>query len=111
MNHPLYEWYCSTKALIKDVEEFRDNEDTDEMTKEWEDAVEVIEASHPEIKAHYERQQAIKQSFSPEQVDHICYQIGEWYLRYKEKMWIKDKPNQHILGVAKEKLKKMICGD
>jgi hypothetical protein len=45
------------------------------------------------------------------QIDHICYQIGEWYLQWERKMWIDDKPNQHWLGFAKEQLKEMICGD
>lgn len=46
-----------------------------------------------------------------QQIDHICYQIGEWYINWESKMWIKDKPNQHWLGLAKEELKTMICGD
>ena len=46
-----------------------------------------------------------------QQIDHICYQIGKWYIKWQDKMWIEDKPNQHWLGVAKEQLKTMICGD
>jgi hypothetical protein len=46
-----------------------------------------------------------------EQIDHICYQIGEWYLQWQDKMWVDGKPNQHFLGFAKEQLKEMICGD
>ena len=46
-----------------------------------------------------------------EQIDHICYQIGEWYLQWEKKMWVTGKPNQHWLGFAKEQLKEMICGD
>lgn len=49
--------------------------------------------------------------FTTQQIDHICYQIGEWYIQWQEKMWVKDKPNQHWLGFAKEELKTMICGD
>lgn len=49
--------------------------------------------------------------FTPKQIDHICYQIGEWYLQWKERMWIDAIPNQHFLGFAKEQLKEMICGD
>lgn len=41
------------------------------------------------------------------QVDHICYQIGEWYLEWK----IKISPYPNNLGFAKEQLKEMICGD
>ena len=49
--------------------------------------------------------------FTTQQIDHICYQIGEWYSQWEHKMWVKDKPNQHWLGFAKEELKTMICGD
>lgn len=49
--------------------------------------------------------------FTNEQIDHICYQIGEWYLDWERKMWVDGKPNQHWLGVAKEQLKEMICGN
>lgn len=46
-----------------------------------------------------------------QQIDHICYQIGEWYIQWERKMWVDGKPNQHWLGFAKEELKTMICGD
>jgi hypothetical protein len=49
--------------------------------------------------------------FTTQQIDHICYQIGEWYIQWQEKMWVDGKPNQHWLGFAKEELKTMICGD
>lgn len=39
------------------------------------------------------------------QVDHICYQIGDWYLMMKPLL-----EGQHNLGYMKEKLKEMICG-
>ena|ERR1700679_604531 len=45
------------------------------------------------------------------QIDHICYQIGEWYIQWKHKMWVDCKPNQDWLGFAKEELKQMIFGD
>ena len=49
--------------------------------------------------------------FTTQQIDHIFYQIGEWYIQWERKMWVNDKPNQHWLGFAKEELKTMICGD
>ena len=49
--------------------------------------------------------------FTTQQIDHICYQIGEWYSQWEHKMWVKDEPNQHWLGFAKEELKTLICGD
>lgn len=46
------------------------------------------------------------QPFTPKQIDHICYQIGDWYLLMKPLL-----AGQHNLGHMKEKLKNMICGD
>lgn len=45
--------------------------------------------------------------FTPEQVDYICYQIGDWYLKWKCNITT----GQHRLGIAKEELKSMICGN
>jgi len=45
-------------------------------------------------------------AFTSKQIDHICYQIGEWYLMMKPLL-----EGQHNLGRMKEKLKIMICGD
>lgn len=44
--------------------------------------------------------------FTRHQADHICYQIGDWYLMMKPLL-----EGQHNLGYMKEKLKTMICGD
>ena len=44
--------------------------------------------------------------FTTQQIDHICYQIGEWYLKMKPLLEV-----QHNLGFMKEELKTMICGD
>jgi uncharacterized protein YhaN len=46
--------------------------------------------------------------FNPEQMDWICYQIGEWYLEWKNKLVNYD-DRTHRLGYAKEQLKEMIC--
>lgn len=46
------------------------------------------------------------QPFTPKQIDHICYQIGDWYLMMKPLL-----EGQHNLGYMKEKLKTMICGE
>ena len=43
--------------------------------------------------------------FTRKQIDHICYQIGDWYLMMKPLL-----EGQHNLGHMKEKLKIMICG-
>lgn len=44
--------------------------------------------------------------FTSKQRDHICYQIGDWYLMMKPLF-----EGTHNLGYMKEKLKIMICGD
>lgn len=44
--------------------------------------------------------------FTTRQIDHICYQIGEWYMMMKPLL-----KKQHHLGFMKEKLKTMICGE
>jgi hypothetical protein len=46
------------------------------------------------------------QPFTYKQQDHICYQIGDWYLMMKLLL-----EGQHNLGYMKEKLKNMICGE
>ena len=48
----------------------------------------------------------MKVQFARQQIDHICYQIGEWYLKMKPLLEV-----QHNLGYMKENLKTMICGD
>ena len=48
--------------------------------------------------------------FTKEQMDWICYQIGEWYLDWKPKLIDYD-ARTHRLGYAKEDLKTRICGD
>lgn len=40
------------------------------------------------------------------QIDHICYQIGDWYLMMKPLL-----EGSHNLGYMKEQLKTMICGE
>lgn len=48
--------------------------------------------------------------FTKQQVDFICYQIGEWYLEWKNQLVDYDN-KQHRLGYAKELLKERICGE
>lgn len=46
--------------------------------------------------------------FTREQEDWICYQIGEWYLDWRNKIADYD-TKTHNLGYAKEKLKLRLC--
>lgn len=53
-------------------------------------------------------QQMKRPNFTREQEDWICYQIGEWYLEWRN--CIADyKTCTHSLGYAKEKLKERLC--
>jgi hypothetical protein len=48
--------------------------------------------------------------FTNEQIDWICYAIGEWYLAWKHSI-ANYEDRTHRLGFAKEQLKTLICGD
>jgi hypothetical protein len=53
-----------------------------------------------------DRDREIQKSLTREQMEFICYQIGDWYLMMKPLL-----EGQHNLGHMKEKLKTMICGE
>ena len=114
MNDVLYKMYANARRLIEEFEKEQEKKeplDVLELLESWRETVEVLEISRPEFKSTYDRRRAVEKSFTYEQIDHICYQIGAWYIEWENKMWVDDKPNQHWLGVAKEQLKTMICGD
>ncbi len=48
--------------------------------------------------------------FTKQQVDFICYEIGEWYLQWKNRL-VDYETRTHRLGFAKEELKTIICGE
>jgi hypothetical protein len=48
-----------------------------------------------------------KQEFTREQEDWLCFVLDEWYLEWKNK--ITDQGVTHSLGIAKEKLKLLLC--
>ena len=48
--------------------------------------------------------------FTAEQIDWICYQIGDWYCHWKQCLVDYD-AREHKLGYAKELLKDQICGN
>lgn len=71
----------------------------------------IMDEEQPEYPARYKMEETMFATFTPEQKDFICAQIGWWYLMWKDRMWVDDKPNQHWLGRGKEDLKTMVCGD
>lgn len=99
-----YEIYKKIKKFIEHVE--RSNDDLEEHLIEWRESIKNMDAAHNGYAGRYEREKAVIASFTPEQINHICCQIGDWYLMMKPLL-----EGQHNLGHMKEKLKIMICGE
>lgn len=106
MNKTLFDWYKDIKKNLVIAQENKD----DLRINEFIQSLNVINESSPGIEEHYERYEKMVKSFSPEQIDFICYQISDWYLTWKSRIVI-DEGSGHRLGFAKEALKSMICGD
>lgn len=81
------------------------------MIEDWKESLQDLENVCPGLKNQYERNKIVQEKFTNEQIDFICYQIGEWYLEWKDRIIIDLKQGTHRLGFAKEQLKTMICGD
>jgi hypothetical protein len=112
MSDNLFYWYKEMRDRIKRLENDpeADYHEAQEILNGWKESIKVIEAGNPEIINRYNRHVAIQDSFTPEQIDFICYQIGDWYLNWKTRITTGD-GHGHRLGFAKEQLKTMICGD
>lgn len=106
MNDLVYEIYKSTKRLIASINKCNEDHSDEELCQEWLDAIKSLDESNPNFAARYQREQDVLASFTPDQINHICYQIGDWYLMMKPLL-----EGQHNLGYMKEKLKNMICGE
>lgn len=113
MNKTLYDWYENSRDALaryeleqQGQEPHEVDEQIAEMVKGWEEAIEMIEKSYPEIKGWYKHKKEMQKSFTSDQINFICEQIGEWYLIMKPLL-----EGQHNLGHMKEKLKDMICGE
>lgn len=104
MSDQLFEMYCKLNKLIEEAKNCPDSQDDAiKLSLEgWEKLLEDLNANSWGFKRRYE----VIKSFTPDQIDHICYQIGDWYLMMKPLL-----EGQHNLGYMKEKLKVMICGE
>ena len=112
MSDAIYQWYKATKKRIKDIESATDDhESMKSVVDECIEALHTMEIACPGIKERYQRNKAVQESFTREQIDFICYQIGDWYLEWKERIITDLEQGTHRLGYAKEQLKTMICGD
>ena len=112
MNEALFRMYCDTKKLIKFAlkTEIAGVEER-ELIQDWKRAIEIFDNSSPDYSKRYERLVKNQESFTPEQQDFICYQIGEWYMEWKDRIVVDLKEGTHRLGFAKEQLKTLICGE
>ncbi len=112
MSDAVYEWYVATRKLIdKANKDSPDDPGIIELISGWNAALETMEIACPNLKSTYERRKAVQESFTYEQIDHICYMIGDWYVEWKDRIITDLKQGTHRLGYAKEQLKTMICGD
>jgi hypothetical protein len=112
MNDTLFNIYVETKNLIKQFEQ--SEHVTDEgrlLLSQWNGFIDILDKMDSNYSDRYERLIKNQESFTPEQIDFICYQIGEWYMEWKDRIICDLKQGQHRLGYAKEQLKSMICGN
>jgi|SRR5579859_1798775 len=113
MSETLYLWYKNSCQQLANYNREKQNskpeeisEEIEEMVKGWQEVIDMVNNRFSEYKERFKREQDIQKSFTPDQINHICYQIGDWYLMMKPLL-----EGQHNLGYMKEKLKIMICGD
>lgn len=113
MNYGVFRMYVESKKVVNKLEAEKNNLGQDELNllADMKLSHTILEEQEPEYLRRYTMEQNMSSSFTPEQKDFICGQIGWWYLIWKEKMWVDNEPNQHWLGRGKEDLKTMICGD
>ena len=113
MIDPFYDMYKTARIMLERLE---NEHPTDALEHTLEivackETIGAVDASMPDIMHRYERNREIQTSFTTEQIDFICYQIGDWYLKWKNNIISNGEKVQHRLGFAKEELKSMICGE
>lgn len=112
MNYQVYQMYLEQKRLIARAEACTNEHGEEELSllSDMKLSIAILEEADPEYLRRHKMEQEMYASFTPEQRDFICSQIGWWYLLWKGNM-ATGEGTQHRLGVAKEGLKTMICGD
>lgn len=112
MNDSIFSMYCDIKRMIEQAQKSElPGAAERELVADWENAIAIFDETSKDYLARYERLKRNQDSFTPEQIDFICYQIGDWYLEWKDRLVIDLEKGQHRLGYAKEKLKTLICGE
>ncbi len=91
--------------LSKVLWDFTDKHSTDNK-REGHQSFFIMQSVLSEYQSNIEYQNGKMAPLTDRQIDHICYQIGEWYMMMKPLL-----EGQHNLGFMKEKLKTMICGE
>lgn len=113
MNTLIYNIYYKTRKIVERIESSLNPHDDEEYERlqSWKTSIEILELSDENYKIIYERDKLMQDSFTFEQKDFICSQIGDWYLKWKDNLIVDGNNCQHCLGYAKEELKKIICGE
>lgn len=113
MNYRVYRMYAESRKTVEKLEANKEKACEEELSllADLKLSHVILDEEKVEYARRYNMDQEMYKSFTPEQRDFICSQIGWWYLVWKDTMWVEDKPNQHWLGTGKEDLKTMICGD
>lgn len=108
----LYTSYVATKKNIADLEAKRDSLDDSTLNAlaDMKLSASILEEARPHYLDCYNRESKMQATFTKEQQDFICWQIGEWYIEWKERILVDLENGTHRLGFAKELLKEMICG-
>ena len=108
MNYQIYQMYLEQKRLIARAEACPNEHDEDEKTllADMKLSITILEESDPEYPRRHRMEQEMYASFSQDQINFICSQIGHWYLMMKPLL-----EGTHNLGHMKEVLKNMICGE
>lgn len=108
MTYELYRMYASSKKNVEDLEAKRETLDDEvlNLLADLKCSNTILEESDPEYLRRYNMEKRMMETFSYEQRDFICAQIGWWYLMMKPLL-----EGTHNLGYMKEVLKTMICGD
>lgn len=106
MNDIGYELYKAAKRIIEKSDIHDKNSENEEYFQQVREGIKSLDATNRGYAERYQREKDLISSFTPEQINHICSQIGNWYLMMKPLL-----EGQHNLGYMKEKLKTMICGE
>lgn len=105
MIEPIYKMYKEQQRMVAHPEWASDEAEV-QLIADMKLAITILDEKQPEYKNRYMREQLMQQSFTRDQINFICGQIGDWYLMMKPLL-----EGQHNLGRMKEELKVMICGD